>query len=160
MILNDLDQEPAGADPIDEAARVALRLLVAREHSGLELTRKLAARGLGPEAIASALDRLTAEGALDESRLAERYVAERAEKGFGPLRIRAELRDKGLADTLIDRHLQPMNDIWSDVLARTHERRFGQQPPNDRADYAKRARFLEQRGFTPDSIRRLLRYPD
>ncbi|MTW21966.1 RecX family transcriptional regulator [Allochromatium palmeri] len=139
---------------------MALRLLVAREHSCLELTRKLSARGLTPDAIAGALDRLISEGALDESRLAAHYVAERADKGFGPQRIRAELRDKGLADSLIDRHLQPMNDTWPEVLARAHERRFGQRSPSDRADYAKRARFLEQRGFTPDSIRRFLRYPD
>lgn len=140
--------------------RVALRLLVTREHSCLELTRKLSARGLAPAAIAGALDRLIDEGALDESRLAAHYVAERADKGFGPRRIRAELRDKGLADELIDRRLQPMNDTWPEVLARTHARRFGQSQPSDRSDYAKRARFLEQRGFTPDSIRRLLRFPD
>jgi len=139
---------------------VALRLLVVREHSCLELTRKLGARGLAPEAIAGALDRLIDAGALDESRLAAHYVAERAAKGFGPLRIRAELRAKGLADSLIDRHLQPMNDLWPEVLERTHVRRFGQSQPSDRSDYARRARFLEQRGFTPDSIRHLLHLPD
>ncbi|MGQ9830075.1 MAG: regulatory protein RecX [Thermochromatium sp.] len=135
-------------------------MLVAREHSRLELTQKLGMRGFAPEVIAGALDRLIEAGVLDESRLAAHYVAERADKGFGPVRIRAELRRKGLADSLIDRHLQPMNEIWPEVLVRAYARRFGQSQPSDRSDYARRARFLEQRGFTPDAIRHLLRLPD
>ena len=139
---------------------MALRLLVAREHSRLELTRKLQARGHSAEAIGGALERLIDDGALDEARLAAHYVAERAAKGFGPQRIRAELRDKGLAADLIERHLQPTHDTWPELLAQTHARRFGPSPPSDHSDYGKRARFLEQRGFTPDAIRRLLRFPD
>ncbi len=135
-------------------------MLAGREHSRLELARKLAARGLDPDAVGAALDRLAAEGALDEARLAGHYVGERAGKGFGPVRIRVELREKGLAEALIDRYLEPMSEEWPACLARAHDRRFGQTPPADRADYAKRARFLEQRGFTPDSIRRLLRLHD
>ncbi|MBK1717598.1 RecX family transcriptional regulator [Thiocystis violacea] len=118
------------------------------------------ARGLGSSAVDGALERLLAQGAVNEARLAEHYVAERVGKGFGPLRIRGELREKGLDATLIDRYLEPMSEEWPSCLARVHDRRFGPEPPTDRADYAKRARFLEQRGFTPDSIRRLLRFHD
>ena len=131
-----------------------------REHSRLELARKLSARGCDSKAIGVALDRLVAEGALDENRLAEHYIRERVGKGFGPMRIRGELREKGLAEALIERHLASMSEDWPTCLAHAHERRFGHAPPVDRADYAKRARFLEQRGFTPDSIRRLLRLHD
>jgi regulatory protein len=146
-------------DP-DALERLALRLLAAREHSRLELARKLAVRGFEPAEIETVLARLTADRAIDEDRLAEIYVAERAGKGFGPLRIRAELHEKGLTDATIAPHLTPMNDAWPGLLAAVAERRFGAAPPADRADYARRGRFLENRGFPPELIRRHLRWND
>ena len=145
------DPDPAALE------RLALRLLAAREHSRLELARKLAHRGFEPADIEPLVARLSASRAIDEDRLAEVYVAERVGKGFGPLRIRAELHEKGLADAAIDPHLAPMNDDWPGLLAAVAERRFGAAPPTDRADYARRGRFLEGRGFPPDLIRRHLR---
>jgi regulatory protein len=137
-----------------------LRLLAAREHSRLELTRKLKARGFTQAELEPVLDGLCRSGALDESRLAERYVAERADKGFGPLRIRAELIEKGLADDLIEPQLQALDDQWPARLSAAQERRFGGLPPKDRADYARRGRFLEQRGFPAEQIRRCLHWND
>ncbi|MBK1720764.1 RecX family transcriptional regulator [Thiocystis violacea] len=119
--------------------------------------RKIQARGFSDGDAGLVLDRLERDGALDERRLAEQYVSERAHKGFGPLRIRAELREKGLADDLIGRYLHPFDEAWSEYLARAHERRFHAGQPIDRSDYAKQARFLEQRGFPVDAIRRFLK---
>lgn len=147
-------------DPLALLERLALKLLAIRDHSRLELSRKLAARGFEPLAVESLLTRLVAAGALNESRLAEHYAAERAGKGFGPLRIRAELREKGLPDALIEPQLRSLEGEWSDHLAALSERRFGPNPPTERADYAKRGRFLEQRGFPPEMIRRYLRWND
>ncbi|WP_420870453.1 regulatory protein RecX [Marichromatium gracile] len=159
-----LDDHPAStlldADLLAEIERAALRLLAMREHSRLELSRKLVSRGFEVAALAPVLDRLEAEGALDESRLVERYVAERVEKGFGPLRIQAELNDKGVADTLIEPQLRHLREAWPEHLAALHARRFGDAPPADRASYAKRARFLTRRGFPTDMVRRLLRWND
>jgi regulatory protein len=147
-------------DPAAEVVDRARRLLASREHSRLELTRKLQARGFGDTEIAQALDRLVAEGALDEARLAEQYIAERAARGFGPLRMRAELLAKGLSDSQIDPHLDMMRDDWGAYMAEIYDRRFGSEPPPDHAEYARRGRFLEQRGFPTEMIRRFLRWPD
>jgi regulatory protein len=147
-------------DPAEILVDRARRLLAIREHSRLELTRKLEARGFGAAEIAQALDRLDAEGALDETRLAEQFIAERAARGFGPLRIRAELLRKGLSDDLIDPHLHAMRDDWGDYMAELYDRRFGSEPPPDHAEYVRRGRFLEQRGFPPEMIRRFLRWPE
>jgi len=133
-----------------------MRLLAAREHSRLELDRKLSARGFSAQAIQELLDALTSEGLLSEPRLAESYVAERIRKGFGPLRVRAELRRKGLADELIDPYLQAMRDEWQAQLAAVHDRRFGEAPTGERKEIARRARFLESRGFPAASVRRFL----
>ena len=150
----------ADPDPAAAIERLALRLLATREHSRLELERKLGARGYDPATIAMVLAGLAAQGAIDEARLVEAYAAERARKGFGPLRIRAELRDKGLSDTAIDPQLDGMNDQWPGLLQETHNRRFGPTPPTDHADLGRRGRFLEGRGFPPELIHRLLRRHD
>lgn len=154
-----MDAGPA-EDPTAGIEHVALRLLAAREHSRLELGRKLRARGFASDEVDAVLARLIAAGAVDESRLAGLYVAERVHKGFGPLRIRAELVEKGLPDALIDPHLTSLAADWPHCLAAAHERRFGSGPPADRADYARRGRFLEQRGFPAEMIRRYLRWND
>jgi regulatory protein len=151
-------------DPGAAIERLALKLLANREHSRLELMRKLVVRGFDSADIDPVLDRLTADGSLDESRLAERYVAERADKGFGPLRIRRELKDKGLSDSAIEPHLAPMAGDWPARLAAVHDRRFGpalpSDAPDDRGELARRVRFLEQRGFPSETIRRFLRWND
>jgi regulatory protein len=150
----------APADSAPAIEHTALRLLAQREHSRWELTRKLSGRGFELAAIAPVLAQLEAHDYLNETRLAERYTAERRNKGFGPLRIRAELRDKGVAEELIDAALAPHRETWAECLATLYARRFDDTPPCDRADYGRRARFLEQRGFSPDAIRRVLRWAD
>ncbi|NEX21772.1 regulatory protein RecX [Thiorhodococcus mannitoliphagus] len=131
-----------------------------REHSRLELMRKIQARGYGADDAEVVLDQLEREGALDAGRLVEHYVSERAAKGFGPLRIGAELRVKGLADDLIDGQLSAMQDAWPQYLAKAHERRFRGCRPVDRAELAKQARFLDQRGFPTETVLRFLRFDD
>lgn len=150
----------ADPDPAAEIEHLALKLLGIREHSRLELARKLKTRGYAADAIEAVLTRLADRGALDEARLAAAYIAERAGKGFGPLRIRAELRDKGLMDATIARFLDTRGDEWPARLEQAHARRFGQGPPTDQADYGRRGRFLEQRGFPTELIRRHLSRKD
>ena len=147
-------------DQLAEIERRALKLLAIREHSRLELARKLRARDYDPDAIEAVLEGLADQGALNEGRLTETYIAERVDKGFGPLRIRAELREKGLTDAAIAPFLDAKNDDWPALLAEAHARRFGQTPPTDPADYGRRGRFLEQRGFPPELIRRHLSRKD
>lgn len=154
--------QPNASDPNPDQTleALALKLLAAREHSRLELSRKLETRGFDRAEIDTLLDRLTASGALDESRLAQVYVAERIRKGFGPLRIRAELQQKGLDEASIEPYIKDMAEEWPRLLAAAHDRRFGTGPAPSRADFARRGRFLEQRGFPADMIRRHLRCTD
>lgn len=122
----------------------------------MELRRKLIARGFVAEAVEAALASLTAEGLLSESRLAEAYVAERLAKGFGPIRVRAELRRKGLTDDQIDPHLDQTTEQWLARLANVHDKRFGPARPTDPLERARRARFLVGRGFPTELVGRLL----
>jgi SOS response regulatory protein OraA/RecX len=62
-----------------------------------KLTRKLRQRGASAEMIDTALDRLTEEGLLSEARYLESFVSYRARSGYGPVRIREELSQRGPA---------------------------------------------------------------
>jgi len=74
----------------------ALGLLVRREHSRKELTRKLQARGIENEAAEAAVSKLAEAGWQDDTRFAENLVRIRANTGYGPIHIRAELGTHGL----------------------------------------------------------------
>lgn len=133
-----------------------MRLLAAREHTRAELSRKLSDRGHAVEVVGAVLDDLAERGLQSDARYAEQYVASRTRKGYGPNRIRAELAERGLSDALIEAWLDPGDPVWRDHLRSVANAKFGAGRPVDRKEMARRARFLEYRGFAPDHIRRLL----
>ncbi|MFZ5636713.1 MAG: recombination regulator RecX [Pseudomonadota bacterium] len=138
----------------------ALGLLVRREHSRRELTRKLAARGVATEDAQAAVDRMTAEGWQDDARFAEQLVRSRANNGYGPLRIRAELGTHGLERDAIATAMGAFEDDWT-ANARDLVRRRFQGGVDDPATRRKAADFLARRGFTGDQIRAATRFdPD
>ncbi|MBK8640520.1 MAG: regulatory protein RecX [Chromatiaceae bacterium] len=151
-----LTEAPAtqGADAVRNQA---LRLLASREHSRRELERKLLARGYEAAVLAGVLDALTETGLLSDERMAEAYVAGRLRKGFGPLRLRQELRERGLDDDLIGPCLDRSASDWLELMTRVAARKFGPGRVTDRKELARRARFLEYRGFPPDLVGRYLR---
>ena len=146
-------------DP-EEIGQSALRLLAAREHSMAELRRKLQARGGGDGAVERVLAGLQEQGLLSDVRFVTDYVAERLRKGFGPLRIRSELRERGIEAGLIAHGLELDEEVWMEVLTRAHDKKFGAASPSGRAELARCARFLEYRGFTAAQVGRFLRFDD
>ncbi|WP_341523035.1 recombination regulator RecX [Pseudomonas sp. G.S.17] len=136
--------------------RTAMDLLARREHGRVELTRKLRQRGAPPELIDPALDRLTEEGLLSESRYLESFVSYRARSGYGPLRIREELGQRGLQRGDIEQALRECGLDWQEMLQETWQRKFAGHLPIDARERAKQGRFLSYRGYPLDMIGRLL----
>ena len=133
--------------------RAALGLLARREHSRVELLRKLFRRF--PERLAlikAELGVLSQEGLQSDSRLAEVYVRSRAEQGRGSEKIWAELRKKGVGDEEITAALLKCDVNWLENLDRGSSRRFGSSSPKSIMERAKRSRFFRQRGFSYDEI--------
>lgn len=132
----------------------ALRLLAQREHSRAELERKLAVHEEQPGELARALDELTAKGFISEERVAASVMHRRAAR-LGAARVLQELRAKGLgAETLAEAatqlratELERARAVW--------QKKFGAPAP-DATARAKQARFLAARGFTADTVRRVL----
>ena len=142
-------------------AQRALGLLVRREHSRKELTRKLTARGVERADAEAAVDRLTVAGWQDDARFAEQLVRSRASAGQGPLRIRAELATHGLAREVIATAMEAFEGDWTESACALVRRRFGVLSADDRAGQRKAADLLIRRGFGADHIRQATRFdPD
>jgi len=135
--------------------RTAMDLLARREHGRVELTRKLRQRGAEAEMIETALDRLTEEGLLSEARYLESFVSYRARSGYGPLRIREELSQRGLQRADIELALRESGISWYEQLQETWQRKFSGHLPIDAKERAKQGRFLAYRGFSMEMINRL-----
>ena len=144
--------EDGEAEGYQESYAAALRLLARREHSQLELRHKLLARNFTETAVESVVERLVDSGLLSDQRFAEVYARSRFERGYGPLRIRAELDERGVGAGLAERTLAELSCCWVESAHRQRSKRFGRRLPGDFRERAKQMRFLRQRGFTSDQI--------
>jgi regulatory protein len=129
-----------------------MTLLSRRDYTVRELSERLVQQGFEGAGAARVVVELLREGALDDGRYAQNYVAYHAGRGQGPLRIAAELRRSGLEVEVIDAALAAGPD-WSAVARKVCRAKFGLQPPASWAERARRARFLQYRGFSSDHIR-------
>ncbi len=126
-------------------------LLARREHSRAELLHKLAERGYDWQQTESVLEQLAQENLQSDTRFAESFVYSRVQRGAGPQKIRAELRERGIEDVLIQAALDAVDADWYALAQQAWQKRFG-QPPEDYAARAKQARFLQNRGFGHEHI--------
>jgi len=142
-------------------AQRALGLLVRREHSRRELTRKLTARGVERDDAVAAIDKLEAAGWQDDTRFAESLVRSRASTGHGPVRIRAELGMHGLGREAAAAAMDAVEVDWNDLARDLIRRRFGDAVADDRDIQRKAADWLLRRGFTGAQVRAATRFdPD
>ena len=147
---------PPKPKPDDALRQRALGLLARREHSRAELQRKLAGPEHDSAEIMSLVEHLAEAGLQSDSRYAEAFVRSRIERGHGPIRIRQDLRQRGVSSEQAEIALAEAEVDWHAQLSAAHRKRFGTSPPADRRDLARRARFLAQRGFAAELIRELL----
>lgn len=131
----------------------ALRLLASREHSRLELKRKLATHAESSEALEALLDELENARLLANDRYAEQRVTVRGGR-YGNARLAGELRSQGVDDATIANALAQAGDETERALA-VWRKKFGSLP-QDAQERAKQARFLAGRGFGSPTIRRVL----
>jgi regulatory protein len=139
-------------DSAEELRARALRLLARREHSRRELARKLAPHAASSEALDALLDALAARQQLSDERFAEQRAHVLARK-YGSARIRNDLRAKGISEEAAERIAPAGDDLArADAILKRRYR----EPATSREERAKRARFLQGRGFSYDVIRRVL----
>lgn len=140
-----------------DVEQTAVRLLATREHSRGELRSKLCARSFDPGMVDQVLERLATNGLLSDARFTEQYVLSCRKRGLGPIRIRAELRQRGIDAQLVASWLDEDSDEWLALLREVHHKKFGPTSAGDPREIARRARFLQYRGFDTEQIRRFLK---
>ncbi len=134
---------------------VAVGLLARREHSVLELKQKLKQRSFSDDEIEQSIERLLANNLLSEERFTETYINMRKHRGFGPLRIANELRERGVDAGLIESLMDKENNEWKIVMRQQYEKKYGDRPAEEYAEQVKRSKYLQARGFPLDWVFKL-----
>ena len=131
-------------------------MLARREHARVELARKLAPYAESVEEVEALLDDLTARRLLSDARYVEARVNARRAR-FGDARLTFELRTQGVAEELIDAALACGEDEVSRAR-QIWQRKFASKPsPGDAQERARQSRFLMSRGFSAETVRRVMR---
>jgi len=112
------------------------------------------------DVLAEVLEKLQTEGLVSDERFTEAFVRYRKNNGYGPMRIQAELRERGVSDKIqasyLDNSLNFGDAQWLEQAAQARCKRFGDALPKDYKEWARQARFLQYRGFTSDQSRQVL----
>lgn len=138
------------------AKQAAVKLLTRREHSASEIQHKLAQRDFADSEIATALLELQRDGWQSDARYAVAYVRGRRLKGYGPIRIAMELKERGVDEALATDCIAAQDAHWLEVLREQYRKKYRGKPFRDYAEKAKRMRFLQYRGFALDAIHRVV----
>ncbi len=133
------------------AYQTALDLLSRRDHFRRELVDKLSQRDFPTNEVEAAVDRCAELDLIDDQRIAERFVEVRAgDRGWGPHRLAAELRQRGVDAADADR-LSNLSDELAAAAMRTAMRKLEVRAPNEWwRDGQRRARMVSSlitRGF-------------
>jgi regulatory protein len=151
------------ADPelrSDELAKRALasatRALARRPRSRVELTALLRRRGYAEPAIVAALERLEAQGLLDDAAVAGAVGRQAAARRLGSRRVKRILAQRGVRGGVA--HAAEAESRAADLeRARALlERRFPGGVGRAPADRARAARLLAARGFPGGVVRQAL----
>lgn len=157
-LINDLvvdDEVDRSIDPL-AARRKAMDFLARREHSRDELLQKLQKSGFDENVALDAIEELAKEGLQSDRRFVESFVQSRIRQGKGPMRIRADLSQRGVRDPVIHEALSEADADWSALAIEVRRKKFGDDEPVDLKDKARQMRFLQYRGFESDQVRAAL----
>jgi regulatory protein len=133
----------------------AMRFLARREHSRMELKRKLQARAQEGEDVDALLDELAQRGWLSDARVAEQTARVKARR-FGPIKLAHELRARGLGEEAIATGLRNAGAEGVASIEAVWRSRFRAEPADER-EKLRQVRFLQGRGFAVDVIFRFLK---
>jgi regulatory protein len=124
----------------------ALKMLMRREHSKLELTQKLNLKDFDDTVINDSITLLAEQKYQSDERFSEAFILMRFNQGKGPVKISMELKSRGISKfdlTLFN---------WFELAKYVKYKKFGDSKSLDFKEKAKQKRFLQSRGFGLDEI--------
>lgn len=137
---------------ISEIRFSAMNFLALREHSTKELKDKLSRKYAHAELIEQALNELTEQNLQSDERFARAFVSMRQRQGKGPVIIKMELREKGVAAELIAHFVDDTDPLWLELARDVRAKKFKGVAVIDQQERAKQMRFLHSRGFSSRHI--------
>ena len=146
----------------EEALKRAFKFLSYRPRSEAEVRGKLNQLGFPRQSIDTALAKLRSLNLLNDEAFARGWARGRAEgRGYGPLRIERELRQKGIAKSLIREVMgETFGQQEGKERARTLlEKRFRGKDLGDRKVLNRAVAFLQRRGYRTSVIAEVLKVP-
>lgn len=138
----------------------AMDYLSRREYAVHELSQKLLAKGYEAGDVSDALARLTDQDLLSDQRFTEAFINQRINRGSGPLKIRVELRQKGISDAMIETFLNERDVLWQENALAVRIKKYGSEQPSDVKETARQSRFLQSRGFSSEQTRYAMSHYD
>ncbi|BBP00007.1 recombination regulator RecX [Sulfuriferula nivalis] len=159
MRNNPLDEpfvdEPDARPKVVKSLRArALDALARREHTRLELQRKLSPHSEDPEILSRLLDDFEQRGWLSDARYAEQR-AHASQSRYGSRKIEYELRQQGVAESLISTTLDNLKASEFERALQVWLKKYG-TPANTPKDRNQQMRFLQSRGFEMEVIYRVV----
>lgn len=132
----------------------AMDYLSRREHSRYELYKKISTHNFNKDLINQELDLLIRDGLLSDERFVEAFIHSRKKNGKGPLKISAELQQRGADQSLINKYIEEIeNSEWLDSAKQVVEKKLGNNQQLDYDNQLKMMKFLNNRGFTIDQVK-------
>jgi len=132
-----------------------INLLTRREHSLLELQNKLALKGFNRLEVGTVVGVLAEQGWQSNQRFAESYARHRIKKGFGPIKIAYELKQKGVENLNLDEVVLEVTGDWDTLLEQVYLKKYSEQVELTKQQWFSQTRFLQQRGFNGEMIKNL-----
>ena len=160
-------------DPVTpgELRLAGMDLLARREHGSSELktklTRRFRKRDCDPDAVEQVTQQLIEEGLLSDERFAASRVRQLAGRGYGPSRIRNDLRQQNV-EHLISETMEEVFETeidWEAEAAAVYEKKYGVAPivgdwDARQRERGRRLRFMQYRGFGAEVSQRLVNEDD
>ncbi len=138
----------------------AFHLLKRRMYSSYEMRRKLLSRGFGEEEVERTISELISASAIDDYSYARAFVMDRMlNRPTGPVRLKFELKHKGINEDLIDRVLKeffPTREEEKRICRELAVRKKSSIGGDERA-VRKVRDFLMRRGFSAEVVREVVK---
>ena len=136
--------------------RAAMNLLARREHCLGELRQKLRRHFDDETLVETQLQKLVEENLQSDDRYAESFARLRALRGYGPARVRQEMREKSISDAAVARAFEAAALDWWALAEAVFRKKFGAPGQVDLKEKARRIRFMQYRGFSADHYQHLV----
>lgn len=136
------------------ATQYLVYLLSRRDYSERELRQKLKQKEYDADEIEQAIETAQTHQWQSDARFCQHFIRSRSQQGYGPARLKQELRLKGVADWLITQELENSEIDWFELA----ERVFQKKCPEawDLKAKQKMWRYMLSHGFSSDHFSHLM----